>query len=110
MTRAVWFHPYTGEPRTLAEVAADPEALACVDVHGPVRARARRDPARLTTDRALTSASYAHLGHVSQYAEGWRFGVLPWFYGWAVQRAFIAGALWQRSRPIEESETCRPGP
>ncbi|TIW54192.1 MAG: hypothetical protein E5V54_22740 [Mesorhizobium sp.] len=46
---------------------------------------------------AKTSAGFDHVEAVKHRADGWH-GLAPWFHGWAVREAFVAGAEWQEQR------------
>lgn len=46
---------------------------------------------------AKTRAGYDHVEAVKSTADGFH-GHAPWFYGWAVRQAFVAGAEWQEAR------------
>lgn len=46
---------------------------------------------------AKTSAGFDHVEAVKPRADGWH-GMAPWFHGWAVREAFVAGAEWQEAR------------
>ena len=46
---------------------------------------------------AITEAGYKHFDSVIPRADG-GIGFAPYWHGWAVREAFVAGALWQRER------------
>ncbi|RWM90049.1 MAG: hypothetical protein EOR84_22840 [Mesorhizobium sp.] len=46
---------------------------------------------------AKTMAGYDHVSSVTAKADGFH-GLAPWFHGWAVRQAFVAGAEWQEQR------------
>lgn len=46
---------------------------------------------------AKTEAGFAHVEAVKAKADGFH-GTAPWFHGWAVRQAFVAGAEWQEKR------------
>ena len=50
---------------------------------------------------AKTEAGYEYVEKVKEKANGFH-GMAPWFYGWAVREAFVAGALWQEKRGKNE--------
>lgn len=52
---------------------------------------------------AKIAAGYAHVEVVKPNADGWH-GSAPWFYGWAVREAFVAGARWQEALTATQGE------
>lgn len=102
--KTMMFNPYTGRPRDPRDIQSDPAGLLMLDPDEPVRAAARPASTALATELgpdgkewAITEAGYAHVGKVSARADGFH-GLAPWFHGWAVREAFVAGAEWQRAR------------
>ena len=46
----------------------------------------------------VIEAGYEHVNKVAvPQADGYH-GIVPWWHGWAVREAFIAGANWQREQ------------
>lgn len=94
------FDPFTGELRELADITRDPTGRQIVDPHGPVRDRSARMGGQRTGDPGLWAPSWAHVARVMEDADGFT-GAAPWWYGWAVQQAFVAGAEFQKTRGNE---------
>lgn len=91
------FDPFTGEARELADIVRDPTGRQIVDPHGPVRARSARRPHHCGSDPALWGSAWAHVARIMEEADGFT-GAAPWWYAWAVQQAFVAGAEHQKTR------------
>ncbi|MER8984014.1 hypothetical protein [Mesorhizobium sp. M0843] len=94
-------------------VLQPPEPYGCSDcmntgfVQGDPYERIKQLEARLgpfTTELgpdgkewAKTMGGYHHVDAVKAKADGFH-GTAPWFHGWAVRQAFVAGAEWQEQR------------
>jgi hypothetical protein len=51
---------------------------------------------------AKTEAGYAHVDSMLPRADGENIG--PFWYGWALREAFVAGAEWQEARAVPQEE------
>lgn len=103
--KTMMFNPYTGRPRDPRDIASDPAGVLMLDPDEPQRAAS--PPVASTAlapelgpdgkEWAKTEAGYAHVDRMRVRADGFH-GPAPWFHGWAVRDAFVAGAEWQQAR------------
>lgn len=58
---------------------------------------------------AKIEAGYQHVDSMVSRADGMHHGYYPFWFGWALREAFVAGAQWQeaRSRP-PDARTAAP--